>query len=189
MHTVSVPAGQGTVVVTCSRAASTPILAYPVTPHDLGEAVPGLLRPAGALVTSEESAALTWEEGPIASVVLKVATAGRDVSLFNAERLAGYLAEKDDPWTVDLDAVAQRIAEGNFSAYDIDALPSRDATVTPGVGTWFLESPFAAAVESDAVGAVTLEGVTAGAHALFSMDGRLVRLSVRAQEVTMKEGP
>jgi hypothetical protein len=186
-RSVSVPAGQRTVVVLASREAGMPILAFPVTRYNRD--AHGLLRPAGALASSGGTASLRWEDGPVASVMLSVAGAGRDISLFNAGRLGGYLAEKDDPWTVNLERVAERVASGDFSAYDIDERESRDISVTVGTGTWFLESPFAGAVEADGGGAVALDAITLGAHSLFSSDGRLVRLHVTRQEVTMEDVP
>jgi hypothetical protein len=167
------------VTARCAREVSSPVLAYPLE---------GSLRPAGGFSTlslreyrGREALELTWRDGAAALVVARLADLGRNVSLFNVPRLRQFLAEADDPWDVDLDAVAQKIAQGGFTAWDIDRLPSRDAEVGPGAGTWFLESPFSALQEAEN-GRIRLSGISLGCHMLFSLDGRRWRLEVGNQE-------
>ena len=175
---------QQPVEIECSRAVNTPILAWPFVPA--GRAAvpvgPGLLRPAGGFFPGGlrsfrggQVIELSWEDGAAALVVDRVAAAGRDVSRFNVPRLCRFLREKGDPWSVDLDAAAQRIAEGEFTAWDLDRLPSRDARVTPGAGSWFLESPFSRPCAAEQ-GVLLLGDVPEGSHRLFSLSGACWRL-------------
>jgi hypothetical protein len=175
------------VTIPCARRANTPVIAWPLTVRETE--APGPLRPAGALLAGPAELKLTWEGGSLACVMKRIVDAGRDVTLFNTERLADYLGKADDPWNIDLDGVAQSILSGGFSAYDINARESRDISVTVGAGAWFLESPFGGTGEPDREGAVTLPGITLGCHALYSTGGRLIRINVESQEVTLREVP
>ncbi len=65
--------------------------------------------------------------------------------------------------------------------WDIDPLPSRDVTVAPGAGSWFLESPFSAPRASEG-GSLRLEAVPDGMHQLFSLLGQRWRLQVGGEE-------
>jgi hypothetical protein len=170
------------VAVTCVRSVNAPVLAYPLQ---------GYLRPAGGFYPlslrdfqGQEVLELTWEDGAAALVMERLVGQGRDASLFNVSRLKRFLAESGDPWDVDLDAVAQKISRGEFTAWDIDKLPSRDADLDPGPGTWFLESPFSASFEAEK-GRIRLTGVSLGCHHLFSLDGQCWRLEVGRQETLL----
>jgi hypothetical protein len=191
-------AGDSTLSIACPKRTNTPILAWPLSSRDgiRGPGEPGYLRPAGALypLSLDSGAAgptlmITWEQGPLAVLMSRLAAAGRDVSLFNAERLDSYLRKHPDPWMLDLDAMAQRIADGSFTAYDIDCLPTRDIRFAPGPGTWFFESPFAGIVTAADDSAVDMPGVSLGQHALFSLEGGAWRVQVGAREMTLKRVP
>ena len=93
-------------------------------------------------------------------------------------QLADFLRRAADPWMLDLDGIAQKIAEGCFNAYDIDPLPGRDVTVRPGAGEWFLESPFCPVMTVQADGTLTLLNLALGMHGLFSMNGQMNRIDV-----------
>ncbi len=185
--------GESPVAITLDKITNAPVLAYPFDQGGAGAGagVPGLLRPAGGFYPyslrrrdGEEVLALTWEDGAAALVVARLLDRGYDVSLFNVERLSRYLREAEDPWSWDLEAIAEKIARGDFTAWDVDELPRRDAAVSPGPGTWFLESPFAlplAALE----GWIVLPGVTWGDHCLFSLGGESCRLSVGERDVVL----
>ena len=162
----------------CAQGVNSPVLAYPLD---------GRLRPAGGFFSLSlrswegcEVLELTWEDGAAALIVSRLADLGRDVSLLNVPRLRQFLAEGGDPWDLDLDMVAQKVAEGEFTAWDIDRLSSRDAEVGPGPGTWFLESPFSFPREAVS-GRVLLAGVSIGGHTLFSLDGGSWRVEVGRQ--------
>ena len=172
--------------IECGRAVNTPILAWPFVPGGRGAVPvgPGVLRPAGGFFPGSlrsfqggEAIELSWEDGAAAFVVDRVASAVRDVSRFNVPRFCRFLREQDDPWSLDLDAAAQRIAEGEFTSWDMDRLPSRDARVTPGAGAWFLESPFSFPRAAEQ-GVLLLGGVPRGSHSLFSLSGACWRLEV-----------
>jgi hypothetical protein len=176
----------GTVAIPCSRRGNSPVLAFPCSTAD----VSGLLRPAGGLfpIDAEGSVLqLTWRNGPLALLMFRLRSVDRDTSLFNAGRLADYMAREPDPWALDLDAIAQRIADGTFSASDIDPLPRRDLTVVPGAGQWFLESPFSGVMSADPAGVLTVRSLALGMHGLFSTEGRALMLYVGPREAVVTE--
>jgi hypothetical protein len=182
----------------CRRVVNSPIVAWPYEPGNRLSPVnaPGLLRPAGgffplSLRTSRgrQVVELSWEDGPAALVITRVAAEGRDTSRFNVSRLCRFLHEPAEPWAVDLDAVAQKIAQGEFTAWDIDRLPCRDADVEPGPGTWFLESPFSATFDA-AGGRISLPQIARGMHRLFSTAGPSWTLEIGDREsVLAPAGP
>ena len=154
----------------------------------------GVLRPAGGFFPLSLRASgdrqvveLSWEDGPAALVVLRVAAAGRDTSCFNVPRLCRFLRETGEPWALDLDAVAQKIAQGEFTAWDIDRLPCRDAEVQPGPGTWFIESPFFSTIDA-AGGKVVLPQIAWGTHRLFSTAGPSWTLEIGERESVLMPG-
>ncbi len=123
------------------------------------------------------------------TIMSRVAAQGRlDVSLFNVQRLRRFIQERADPWALDLDSVAQKISDGDLTAWDIDMLPCRDAAVEPGPGTWFLESPFFSPLEA-VDGRVTLTGVSLGCHWLHSLGGRSWKMEVGEQETVLVPAP
>ena len=123
---------------------------------------------------------LTWRDGAAALVVDRLARQGRDVSLFNVPRLRRFLGELADPWDVDLDAVAEKISRGDFTAWDIDRLPTRSLDVSPS-GTWFLESPFSPSYSAED-GRISAATMSLGGHHLFSLYGTCWRLDVGPRE-------
>ncbi|MGA2975362.1 MAG: hypothetical protein ABSF77_08645 [Spirochaetia bacterium] len=184
---------QSAVSISCAKAANTPILAYPRVSWDAtaADAGPGLLRPAGGLYPAslleppdQGSLQLSWQDGAAALVVSRLRAIGRDVSLLNAGRLMTYLRQEPDPWNLDLDAMAEKMARGEFRVYDIDSLTCRDVRIRPGVGTWFLEGPFSPALTAEDE-VIALQGVSLGSHGLFSTDGRFFKLQVGAYETVL----
>jgi hypothetical protein len=168
------------VALKCLRTANAPIVAWPYEPGNRQSpvCVPGLLRPAGGFFPlslrangNRQVLELSWTDGPAALVIARVAAEGRDVSRFNVPRLRLFLRESGEPWSLDLDAVAQRIAQGEFTAWDIDPLPCRDVEVEPGPGAWFLESPFSPTFEANG-GRILLPRIALGTHRLFALTGR-----------------
>jgi hypothetical protein len=167
------------VVVACSKAANGAFLAWPLAGDDRRR----LLRPAGGLYplglraeAAADELALTWADGCLAVVMLRLAVAGRDASLVNAARLGGYLAAEADPWCWDLTHIEERLAGGGFTAWDIERLPTTDAVVQPGEGEWFLETPFGGTLAAASGGILAVPGLPHGLHTLFGTDGRRVRL-------------
>jgi hypothetical protein len=175
------------VSVSCSKAGNTPVLAFPCTVRDTGlpDGARGILRPAGGIFpdchgdsSAGSTLKLTWEDGAAAYVVGRLISIGRDTSLFNAARLADFLRRAADPWKLDLDGIAQKIAQGDFNAYDIDPLPGRDVTLEPGPGEWFLESPFCPVMTVQANGTLSLLCLAQGMHGLYSTHGPVYRIDV-----------
>ena len=167
------------VAVACSKVANGAFLAWPLTGDDRRR----FLRPAGGLyplgVRSGEGGdelGLTWADGCLAVVMLRLAVAGRNPAFVNADRLGGYLAAEPDPWCWDLTHIEERLAGGGFTARDIERLPTMDAVVQPGEGEWFLETPFGALLAAAPGGVLEVSGLPHGLHTLFGMDGRRVRL-------------
>jgi hypothetical protein len=181
------------VSVVCARAVNTPILAWPFVSEGVADDRPaGALRPAGGFVPlslrsaeGAEVVALRWEDGAAALVVDRICAAGRDPSRFNAARLCQYLREADDPWDVDLDAVAEALANGRLTVWDLKALPRQDVCLTMTSGVWFMESPFVAPVASED-GVLRLHGVTYGRHYLYSLAAARFCLDVGAGSPTLR---
>jgi hypothetical protein len=174
--------------IDCSKEGNTAVLAYPCTSMDgEGEGHPGMLRPAGGLYPgsldesrSEPTLLLDWKDGTVATVLSRLRSMGRDTSLLNAARLSRYFHEVEDPWKLDLDAIEEKLAEGSFSAYDIDPLSCRDIQIRAGAGEWFLESPFSPVTTAADDGILSILGVSLGMHRLFTVDGRLTNICVSA---------
>jgi hypothetical protein len=167
------------VTVACSKAANGAFLAWPLVGDDRRR----LLRPAGGLYPAcirpgerGDELCLTWADGCLAVIMLRLAVAGLDPALVNAGRLGGYLATEPDPWCWDLTRIEERLAECGFRASDIERLPAMDAVVQPGEGTWFLETPFRGALSASPGGILEVPGLPQGLHTLFGTDGRRVRL-------------
>jgi len=180
------------VEIACSKEENSPILAFPWSggcpPAGAGLVLP----PAGGLFPlSLETAggqkvlSLSWKDGCAALVVSRIRALGRDVGLFNVPRLVERLRFADDPWSWDSVTMAERIAAGDFTAYDIDPLPSRDVELDVGDGQWFLESPFAAVRRVDSGGTLVLPAVPLGLHTLFSLEGARIGISVGEKETVV----
>ena len=186
-QTVTVTDADQAAVIRCWKAGNSPVLAYPIAGPSAG-----LLRPAGGLYPHDcvdnngaQELVLSWEGGCAASIFKLLAERGFDTSLVNAERLGSFLARRQDPWDLDLKGIAQKLSMGQFSAYDIDLLPARDVALRPGAGEWFLESPFAAAHSAAEAETMTLPGLSIGMHALFSVQGRWIRIWVGEKETVI----
>ena len=187
-RTVTVTDRSQAPVVSCWKAGNTPVLAYPTAAR-----AAGYLRPAGGLYPEDcvdgsgnSEITLSWGDGCLAYVFKLLAERGFDTSLVNAGRLASCFGRHADPWSLDLDAVAQKLAQGDFSAYDIDLLPARDVTLSPGAGEWFLESPFASTNLIITVESMTLPALSVGMHALFSTRGGAFRICVGERETVTR---
>jgi hypothetical protein len=181
--------------ITCSKAGNSSILAYPRSSRDgkSADARAGPLRPAGGLYPgsiddtgAEPTLLLDWRDGAVATVLSRLHALGRDTSLVNASRLSQYFREAADPWNLDLEGIAEKLAKGDFSAYDIDLLPCRDINVKAGAGEWFMESPFSPVTALVQEGTLTLRTICLGMHTLFSIDGRLVKIDVGRKETFVK---
>jgi len=174
-------------VITCVKAGNTPILAYPVSAGSIG-----FLRPAGGLFPMDcvdfgepPHLALSWQDGCLALIFKMLAERGFDTSLVNAARLASFVDRHADPWALDLDAIAERLILGDFSAFDIDLLPTREVTVRPGAGEWFLESPCASPRSVMDEAEITFPRLSIGMHMLFSVEGRRVGIWVGETETVI----
>jgi hypothetical protein len=184
---LDVPASASSVRIACPKAANTAVLAYPESAR-----AGGFLRPAGALYPldvrrdgARDVLSFTWEAGCSAWILSRLRELGFDTSLVNATRLRAELASHPDPWALDVQKIVEKLAEGAFTAYDIDSLPSRDVQLQPGKGNWFLESP-ASSVTACADGdTLVLPCLSVGMHALFSDQGGRIRISVGAKETVI----
>jgi hypothetical protein len=171
--------------VSLTKRANAPILAYPWSPGDFGGIPRGVLCPAGALsslcTTGDDGAqeiSLCWEDGPLAEVFLFLWKSGIDPGRVNARRLAGYMRKSPDPWSWDVKKIAERLAAGDFRAYDVDRLPASDVRLSGFEGEWFFESPFSPSLCPDSGGVLEIAALPYGAHTLFSVRGESVGLFV-----------
>jgi hypothetical protein len=177
------------VEVICSKEQNSPILAYPWAGEDSPAGARAVLPPAGGffplslgVAGGKEVLCLSWEDGCAALVVSRVKELGRDVGLFNVPRMVERMRLAGDPWGWDSVAMAERIAAGDFTAFDIDPLPSRDVELAVAEGGWFLESPFATVRGVDSGGTLVLPAVPLGPHTLFSLKGARIGIYVGEKE-------
>jgi hypothetical protein len=188
---VETPHWGTTVTVSCSKDRNVAFLAWPLTPWDTAAEATPLLRPAGGLYplsregrTGADVIVLTWEAGPLATLVAALRAAGLDVARLNTDRLLAAMAGADDPWDLDLAEIGKRLFSGGFSASDLDSLPGLPARIRAGPGTWLTESPFA--VPRTAVdGMLEFAFVARGTHSLFTAGGSLLRFEVRREGVAV----
>jgi hypothetical protein len=186
-QTVLVTESCGETVIDCWKGCNSPVLAYPRAARSAG-----LLRPAGGLYPRDcvdnggcAALALSWEGGCLAMIFKLLAERGLDASFVNAERLALLLARHADPWTLDLAGIAESLARSDFSAYDVDLLPARDVQIGPGVGEWFLESPFSRTYAVSASESIVFPGLSVGMHSLFSVQGQIILIWVGEKETVI----
>jgi hypothetical protein len=184
------------VVISCSKQGNSPVLAYPEVSEGTGSGVVAarFLRPAGGLyphsldaTSPEQILDLSWEDGFLAVVMSRLQTFGLEISLVNSAALRDRLRALQDPWNMDLGIAAEALAGGRFTAYDLDALPSREVRLDPGPGNWFLESPFSPVWRVRDGQTLLLSEVSLGMHALFNQHGRAIRLSVGERETVILE--
>jgi hypothetical protein len=139
------------------------------------------LPPAGAVFPLQlerecaDTLVLTWEAGVAASVYERLWRQGIDISCFNTARLLEVMKERApaDPWAIDINLIAERIAAHDFSVYDVKLLPARDVALDVPGGNWFLESPFALTQHNEPGSALGLTAVCYGFHRLFAADGSM----------------
>lgn len=156
------------------KNSNWPVLAYPRVLESRVR-----LPPAGAvypldLIADEPSGpslALSWEHGPLAEILQALIRERIDVSGLNTHRLAGDMSYHSgaDPWRLDLEHLATRLASGSFRATDIRALPCRVVVLELDPGEWFLESPFTAPIEFPEGGSLHLPEIPVGFHRLFAV--------------------
>jgi hypothetical protein len=171
--------------IVCGKLQNSPVLAFPLARTGLPGGAEEELPPAGGMFPMSvgdgdqgRTLELTWEDGCAALAVWKALEMGRDVSFFDAGRLAAKMREAPDPWAWDAIAIAEAITRGGFTSFDLDRLPCLDVHVGPVSGEWFLESPFAAVHAVSPAGRLLAAGVPAGMHTLFSAAGERIRIFV-----------
>ncbi len=177
---MEVSSADSPVRISCSKRGNSPVLGYPWSAGAGSAAAFGTLKPAGGLFPrnlrrGDEGLelVLSWEDGAAAEVFRALFEGGIDAELVNGARLADLMGDSPDPWEWDLESIASRIAERDFSAYDIDRLPSRDVRLPAPEGAWFMESPFRPALSAGPDGTLILEGLTFGMHHLFGGGRRM----------------
>jgi hypothetical protein len=194
IRTVRASVGALELSIPCAKSGNSPVLAFPRASADGGpcEDAPGPFKPAGGLYPgslgeSRETPTLllSWQDGPVAYLMSQLAERGLDTALVNAARLSGYLSKAQDPWSLDLESIAQKLADGDFTAYDVRALPSCAVKVAPGPGHWFSESPFFGAPEEASQGQLGIPLMSYGLHYLFSLEGRLSKIQVGKEGTVM----
>jgi hypothetical protein len=116
---------------------------------------------------------LSWENGMLADLLLKLIAAKVDITTLNSRRLAEeiWVRSGGDPWRLDMDGMAAALAADLFTIYAIRHLPTCSVKVCPGAGCWFLESPWSVLQEADEAGGLELVDLPAGRHLLFAQGG------------------
>jgi len=184
---LEIPSTVAAARISCSKSSNTAILAYPES-----DRAGGFLRPAGALYPldvlredGKDTLCFSWEAGAAAWVLSRLRRLGLETSLVNAPRLRAELARHPDPWALDLEKIAEKLAEGTFTFYDIDPLPSRDVQLQPGEGSWFRENPHSSITACAAADVLVLPNLSVGMHALFSRRGERIRIFVGERETVV----
>jgi hypothetical protein len=169
-----------------------PVLAYPCL-EERGLELP----PAGGLYPLDctgpgERLLLSWEHGPAAQLLMPLGLQGVELSTLNAGRLCREMLERSggDPWRLELPRIARCLASGEFRATDIRLRDFREVELQTGAGCWFLESPFAVPVDTEAGQALRLPDVPFGLHRLFELHGGWwADLDVQEKEVLQMPPP
>ena len=178
--------------ISLGKTQHQPVLAYPSI---AGGAC--WLRPAAAVFPLDLSAdgrslALSWRRGPAAEILRRLLAQDVVVETLNVPRLCREVDERfaADPWSLDLELAAARLAAGAFRVTDLRARPSRSITLSVGPGLWFLESPFAVPVEVAPETSLSFPEVPLGFHRLLEADrGWVADLWVGEREVLMIMAP
>jgi len=162
------PGGQASLRL--PKRANWPVLAYPW-------ARGARLAPAGGLYPLDldpggDCLELRWERGPAAEVFQALIREGFEVGRVNARRLVEEMMARStgDPFRLDLQALAGRLASEEFRVTDIVLLPARDVALEVPPGTWLLESPFRPAQRIAAGEALRIPALSLGAHRLFAVE-------------------
>jgi hypothetical protein len=166
----------GKIPIHLSKRYNSFVLAYPViTAWDIRLPPAGAVFPLQLERDGADTLVLTWEAGVAASVYERLWRQGIDISCFNTARLLEVMKEKApaDPWAIDINLIAERIAAHDFSVYDVKLLPARDVALDVPGGNWFLESPFALTLHNEPGSALGLTAVCYGFHRLFAADGSM----------------
>jgi hypothetical protein len=157
------------------------------------------LPPAGGIYPLDASGDfwdldISWQNGFAAELLSRLIGGGVEVAGLNSRRLAAEIWDRSagDPWRLDMNGMAQALATGGFTVYAIRLLAHCSATVTPGTGRWFLESPFAFPLEADADGVLALQDLPVGTHTLFALGGErryLLSITEAGDVVMVPEEP
>jgi hypothetical protein len=172
------PAEQGSALILVPKMRNLPICAGPLLPSGMRLPAAGGVYPLDA-AENTGVLELSWRGGFLAELLLKLIGGGVDVAGMNSRRLAEEIWRRSagDPWRLDMcglaEALAEALATGGFSVYDIRLLPALDVIVSPGTGQWFLESPFSSPRTSDAAGKLLLPELGVGRHTLFALSGEI----------------
>jgi hypothetical protein len=178
---IVVPPGVAQVVVALPKRGHLAVLAAPAA-----AGARGTLRAAGAIyplhLTESEVLPLAWEDGALASVVARLDRAGAAVELMNVARLGKEMAERagGDPWALDLERIAAKLAGGEFTATDIRPADAYPVELPLPEGRWFAAAAYAPVFHCD--GSVPpLAELPVGLHAFYRV-GSGSRWLVSVQE-------
>jgi hypothetical protein len=157
------------ITILCPKVLYVPVLAYPCLSDQSIELPPaGGVHPLDCDILTE-SISLTWRQGTVAEVLYRLWEQGVNCSALNVPRLSEEIRThcQGDPWTLDLERICSRLAAEEFRVTDIRLASSRDLLLEPGMGSWFLESPFRLPISTQTDGSLFLKSVPLGAHILF----------------------
>ncbi|GEM_PF-6302262 len=137
-----------------SKRVNTPVLATPVM-----EGVNITLKPAGAVFPASSDASsvhryseqgrsgvklfLSWDLGPLAEMLLRLAKQSFPVESINVERLSREIEDLSltEPWFLDTDYLASKLLSGKFRVTYIRERALFSEEFIPGRGDWFFNLP------------------------------------------------
>jgi hypothetical protein len=142
------------------------------------------LRPAGAVfpysLDGSGRLVFSWEDGPAASVLLRLAAAGVTTAYINGARLMSEMRERSEGrvWDLDTDRISEELAEAYFRADYIRVKDRFPSAIADCPGRWLSADPFTAALEADAAGNLILGDLCRGTHRYWNPGGSILDLSV-----------
>lgn len=162
--TVRLKSGCGPVSLKIPKAAYVPCLLQPVPPV-------GTLRPAGVIITEKDHEP-TWEDGFLASLLLRMYYRRDVYPAVNIERLREEIKSEtvETVWSLDSEPIILGLSFGSLRADTIRELAKKSVELKLSRGLWFWDDPMKAPViVSGPEETVSLE-LYPGRHCLFHSD-------------------
>lgn len=127
---------------------------------------------------------LSYQDGPIAMLVVRMHQAGIPAVRWNLARLRDEVRGRasDDPWMIDWQRVVEAIGADAMRANYLDPVDPPTASVELPPGIWVSPNPFAAPL----IGTVDL---AYGYHRLYGVGGERLSLDVGRLTTTLRSSP
>jgi hypothetical protein len=170
---ISVEPGARSKTISIEKKINTPIVAVPSSGGKSLYPCGGIFM--GTSVSTDFGScklSLTWEDGFAASILLSLLKEGYNIQIINTERLLSEIEGRSggDPWSLDKKKIAEELASGEFTIYDIDSLPSVSIRLSPLTGTWISENPFSPPLSADQDNVLSIEKIAYGFHRYFNAE-------------------